>query len=72
MTTTHLPIKPLEISPDIKNDTHKLANLENSLADLTKELVNRDIDLIEGETNKILNFAKGIESSLSKLKLYKE
>lgn len=37
----------------MKHDTQKLAEIETSLADLTKELVNKDIDTIEAETNKI-------------------
>lgn len=36
MTTSHLYLKPLELSLELKQDTQKLANLENSLADLTK------------------------------------
>jgi hypothetical protein len=71
MATTHISLKPLEVSESVRNDTQKLANLEKSLGDLTTELINKDIDTIESETTKIEGFAHGINSVLTKLNLYK-
>ncbi len=61
----------LNLSESIKTDADKLQRIERPITDITREVINKDIEMIQSETGKINKFAGGIKTILDKVKNYK-
>ena len=61
----------LQLSETIRKNEEKLNQLEKPISEITKKLVDKDIDMIQSETSKISQLANGIISILSKTKSYR-